>query len=230
MATQIDESRLRKKTLLNLICCTLNLRKVYYTLNIQCSTHAQNCRSAAKYSSTIQCGVHSFAEWPGVTINQGGKSRPAEKRSLAIWQEDILLLPLPFDIKYQAISSWLPSHFKEDYVYPPHTTILWHQVWDHIHLFTDLWYQAYEYTPLLPLPFETNISLSNTLYLYLYLYSSSSNGCRYLILLGGSWYAAHPTPQLSKHYSLARSLLYPTILADIPYFAHSDYSTILCIQ
>ena len=105
MATQIDESRLRKKTLLNLICCTLNLRKVYYTLNIQCSTHAQNCRSVAKYSSTIQCVVHSFAEWPGVTINQGGKSRPAEKRSLAIWQEDILLLLLPFDIKYQAISS-----------------------------------------------------------------------------------------------------------------------------
>ena len=79
MATQIDESRLRKKTLLNLICCTLNLRKVYYTLNIQCSTHAQNCRSAAKYSSTIQCGVHSFAEWPGVAINQGEKVGPRKK-------------------------------------------------------------------------------------------------------------------------------------------------------
>ena len=33
------------------------------------------------------------------------KSRPAEKISLAIWQEDIPLPILPFDIKYQAISS-----------------------------------------------------------------------------------------------------------------------------
>ena len=150
-----------------------------YSIQYTC-TKVQKCRQIQQHNTV--CGaVLSSAEWPGVAINQGEKSRPAEKRSLAIWQEDIPPAPttlwyqvsghildphyfplcnkhvnispsyklLPFDIKYQAISSFYSKYQA--------TSSSLQQIWGQILLFTTLWYQVYEYTPLLPPPFNTNI-------------------------------------------------------------------------
>ena len=130
------------------LCCTLNLRAVYHCTmyiiySVKYSSLYSSVWRAHKSSkvppNTVGGAPLCSAEWPEVTINQGRKSRAAEKRSLAIWQEDIPPAPttlwyqvsghildphyfplcnkhvnispsyklLPFDIKYQAISSFL---------------------------------------------------------------------------------------------------------------------------
>ena len=151
--------------------------------------------------------VVSGAEWPGVTINQGGKKSVGRKkivRNLARrYPEDILplLLLRPFDIKYQAISS--------SYRYLLISTTLWFQICDQVLLYklpiqialscgvlgVSWWYYYlwYRYRNTI-----TNVPV----YLHIVEVPRHGLGGRYLILLAGSWYAALTIPQLSKHYSV----------------------------
>ena len=121
---------------------------------------AEKCRLFAKVpTNTAQYSTQCVVECRmarGNNQSRRKKSRPAEKISLAIWQEDIPLPILPFDIKYQAISSsikyediillLLPFDIQYEaksssflpyqvWSYPSSTTSLWYQRWGHILFF-----------------------------------------------------------------------------------------------
>ena len=126
MATKIEESRLRKKKLLNLICWTLNLRKVYYTLfsavcralctKVPPTTEAQH---SVWWSTPLQCTMAR-----GNNQSKGKKSARGKKIARNLARR-----------------------------YPPTPTTLWYQISGHI-LFTSLWYQVRRYPPCTTIKYE----------------------------------------------------------------------------
>ena len=147
--------------------------------------------------------VVSGAEWPGVTINQGGKKSVGRKKIV----RNLARRYIP---KISSPSSYYDPLISSIRQYPPLIATFWYQLlfdfkfatksssiscpfklhWVVVYWVYHLWYR-YRYT------------ITNVL-VYLHIVEAPRHGLggRYLILLAGSWYAALTIPQLSKHYSV----------------------------